>query len=51
MEASLCQVVLERRVVFLSRRLPHMELEESKIENLEVENLEVEIENLEVELV
>ena len=33
----LCQVVLERRVVFLSRRLPDMELKELKIENLEVD--------------
>ena len=33
----LCQVVLERRVVFLSRRLPDMQLKETKIENLEVE--------------
>ena len=33
----LCQVVLERRVVFLSRRLPDMQLKETKIENLEVD--------------
>ena len=33
----LCQVVLERRVLFLSRRLPDMQLKETKIENLEVD--------------
>ena len=41
MKASLCQVVLERRVLFHSRRVPDMELKETKIENLEVEFEEI----------
>ena len=44
MKASLCQVVLERRVVlkvFHSRRIPEMELKETKIENLEMEFEEI----------